>query len=70
MTGPTLSRPKLHDSNLNAMEQLCSEPDPANDLELRPGALLPFTLYKPGILECAERSIDSGLANRKMLRNR
>ncbi|WP_414224076.1 hypothetical protein [Cupriavidus necator] len=65
-----VSGPKLHASNPNAMEQLCGEPDPANDLEMRPGALLPFTLNKPGIFECSERPIDSGLANRKVLRNR
>ncbi|WP_439672788.1 hypothetical protein [Cupriavidus necator] len=70
VAGWRVSGPKLHASNSNAMEQLCAEPDTANDLELRPGALLPFTLNKPGIFECSERPIDSGLANRKVLRNR
>ncbi|WP_414225008.1 hypothetical protein [Cupriavidus necator] len=57
-------------SDPDALQQLCGEPDPSNDLELRPGALLPFTLNKPGVLKCAKRSIDSGLANREVLRNR
>ncbi len=64
------SRPKLPASDPDALQQLCGEPDPSNDLELRPGALLPFTLNKPGVLKCAKRSIDSGLANREVLRNR
>ncbi|WP_051975104.1 hypothetical protein [Cupriavidus necator] len=64
------SGPKLPASDPDALEQLCSEPDPPNDLEVRTGALLPFTLNQPSIFNCSKRSIDSGLANREVLRNR
>ncbi|WP_436226437.1 hypothetical protein [Cupriavidus necator] len=62
--------PKLPASDSDTLQQLCGEPDPPNNLELRPRALLPFTLNKPGVFKCAKRPIDSGLANREVLRNR
>jgi len=61
---------KLRTGDPNASEQLCGEPDPPNDLELRTGAPLPFTLNKPGIFKRTKRSIDSGLTDPEVLRNR
>ncbi len=61
---------KLRTGDPNASEQLCAEPDPPNDLELRPGALLPFTLNQPRIFKRAKRSIDRGLTDPEVLCNR